>query len=124
MTRALITVADKETVESAMHVMTDNNISSVVVDADGNGQWGILTRRDIVSKIVHGGKNPATTRVKDICSRPVVSVPAETSIRDAAAKLSNSHFSRVTVEQGGKIIGIVTETDIFNAVDKFAWTQE
>ncbi|MEW6169131.1 MAG: isocitrate dehydrogenase (NADP(+)) [Pseudomonadota bacterium] len=124
MTRSLITVGDGETVESAMHVMTDNDISSVVVEPDGKGEWGILTRRDIVAKIVHAGKNPATTRVKDVCTRPVVSVPAEMSIREAAAKISSSNFSRFTVEQSGKIIGIVTETDIFNAVDKFAWAQE
>jgi isocitrate dehydrogenase len=124
MTRSLITVSDGETVESAMHVMTDNDISSVVVEANDQGQWGILTRRDIVTRIVHAGKNPATTRVKDICSRPVVSVPAELSIREAAAKIADTNFSRLTVAQGDKIIGIVTETDIFNAVDKFAWTQE
>jgi isocitrate dehydrogenase len=124
MTRSLITVSDGETVESAMHVMTDNDISSVVVEANDQGEWGILTRRDIVTRIVHAGKNPATTRVKDICSRPVTSVPAEMSIREAAAKISDTNFSRLTVAQGDKIIGIVTETDIFNAVDKFAWTQE
>nr|WP_245903880.1 CBS domain-containing protein [Sinimarinibacterium flocculans] len=124
MTRSLITVSDGETVESAMHVMTDNDISSVVVEPDAKGEWGILTRRDIVTRIVHAGKNPATTRVRDICSRPVTSVPAEMSIREAAAMISDTHFSRLTVAQGEKIIGIVTETDIFNAVDKFAWTAE
>nr|WP_234981544.1 CBS domain-containing protein [Fontimonas thermophila] len=124
MTRSLITVSDNETVESAMHVMADNDISSVVVEPNEQGEWGIVTRRDIVAKIVHPGKNPATTRVKEICTRPVVSVPAEMSIREAAAKISSSNFSRFTVEQGGKIIGIVTETDIFNAVEKFAWAQE
>ncbi|HEX4895608.1 MAG TPA: CBS domain-containing protein [Solimonas sp.] len=124
MTRTLITVTDAETVESAMHVMTDNNVSSVVVEPDAQGAWGILTRRDIVSKIVRAGKNPATTRVKEVCTRPVVSVPAETSIRDAAAKLSDHNFSRLTVEQGGKVIGIVTETDIFNAVEKYGWSAE
>jgi isocitrate dehydrogenase len=121
MTRTLITVTDAETVESAMHVMTENDISSVVVEPDGQGRYGILTRRDIVSKIVRAGKNPATTKVKDIATRPVVSVPAETSIREAATQIADHNFSRLTVAQGEKIIGIVTETDIFNAVEKFGW---
>jgi isocitrate dehydrogenase len=124
MTRSLITVTDEETVESAMHVMTDNDISSVVVEPNAQGVYGILTRRDIVSKIVRGGKNPATTKVKDIATRPTVSVPAETSIREAADHLSEHNFSRLTVTQGDKIIGIVTETDIFNAVEKFGWANE
>jgi isocitrate dehydrogenase len=96
----------------------------VVVEPNGANQWGILTRRDIVTKIVQGGKNPASTKVKDIASRPVVSVPAEMSIREAARLLSERNFSRLTVAQGDKVIGIVTETDIFNAVDKFGWAAE
>lgn len=125
MTRSLITVSDDETVEQAMHLMTDNNISSVVVEPNQEGVWGIITRRDIVAKIVRGaGRNPATTKVKDVASRPIVSVPAETSIRDAAAKISDSNISRFTVVQGKDVIGIVTETDIFNAVEKYGWAVE
>jgi isocitrate dehydrogenase len=125
MTRSLITVSDDETVEQAMHLMTDNNISSVVVEPDQQGVWGIITRRDIVAKIVRGaGRNPATTKVRDVASRPLVSVPAETSIRDAANKISDSSLSRFTVVQGKEVIGIVTETDIFNAVEKYGWAVE
>lgn len=119
MTRSLVTATDDETVESAMHTMTDNGVSSVVVEADARGEWGILTRRDIVSRIVRGGQNPASVKVRDVASRPIVSVPVETSIREAANLLSEKNFSRLTVEQGGRIIGIVTETDIFNAAEKF-----
>ncbi len=124
MTRALITVSGDETVESAMHRMTDNNISSVVVEPDARGEWGILTRRDIVGKIVRGNRSPSTTKVDAIASRPVVSVPAETSIREAAALIADAVYSRLTVTQGDKIIGIVTQTDIFNAVEKFGWAAE
>ena len=121
MTRALITVTDGDTVENAMHLMTDNNISSVVVEPNAKGEWGILTRRDIVTKTVRGGKNLATARVSEIASRPVVSVPVATSIREASELLSEKNFSRLTVEQGGRIIGIVTEKDIFGAIEKFGW---
>ncbi len=125
MTRSLITVTDDETVEQAMHLMTDNDISSLVVEANKDGVWGIITRRDIVAKIVRGaGRNPATTKVRDVASRPIVSVPAETSIRDAASKITDSNISRFTVVQGKDVIGIVTETDIFNAVEKYGWAVE
>jgi len=125
MTRSLITVRDEETVEQAMHVMSDNNVSSVVVEPNAQGEWGILTRRDIVAKIVRGaGRNPGTTKVGEIATRPVVSVPAELSIREAAGRISDSNLSRFTVAHGRDIIGIVTETDIFNAVKKYGWVVE
>jgi isocitrate dehydrogenase len=121
MTRSLVTVGDDETVENAMHAMADNDISSVVVEANAKGEWGILTRRDIITKLVRAGKSTAGVKVASVASRPIVSVPAETSIREAAKLLSEKNFSRLTVEQGGRIIGIVTETDIFNAVEKFGF---
>ncbi|MCC2656421.1 MAG: icd [Panacagrimonas sp.] len=121
MTRSLVTVTDDETVENAMHAMTDNGISSVVVEADADGEWGIVTRRDIISRILNARKSTSTTKVKEIATRPIVSVPVETNIREAAKLLSEKNFSRLTVQQGGRIIGIVTETDIFNAVEKFGF---
>ncbi|MDP3857547.1 MAG: CBS domain-containing protein [Stagnimonas sp.] len=121
MTRTLITVTDAETVEDAMHLMTDNDVSSVVVEPNAKGEWGIITRRDIIAKIVRAGKSPGATKVKDVATRPLKSVPAETLIQEAAAMLADHNFSRLTVEQGGKIIGIVTETDIVKAVEKFGW---
>ncbi|HZP11059.1 MAG TPA: CBS domain-containing protein [Nevskiaceae bacterium] len=124
MTRTLITVTDDETVENAMHVMTENDVSSVAVEPNAKGEWGIITRRDIVTKIVRANKSPSNTKVKDVASRPLFSVPPETSIREASNLLAQKNFSRLTISQGDKVIGIVTETDIFNAVDKFGWVAE
>ena len=119
MTRSLMTVSDDESVEQAMHTMTDNNVSSVVVEPNAAGEWGILTRRDIITKVVRNNKSPASLKVKDIATRPLFSVPAETSIHEAAEILAEKNYSRITISQSGKIIGIVTETDIFNAVEKY-----
>jgi isocitrate dehydrogenase len=123
MTHTLITVSEDETVENAMHVMQQSDISCVVVEPNAQGEWGILTRRDIVTKIVRGNQSPAAVKIKDIASRPVVSVPAEMGIREAAGVLAEKGFSRLTIAQGEKIIGIVTETDIFAAVEKFGWVE-
>jgi isocitrate dehydrogenase len=123
MTRSLITVTDDDSVENAMHQMTQNNVSCIVVEPGKKGGWGIMTRRDIVTKIVHANRNTATAKVSDIASRPLFSVPAETTIREAARILAEKNFSRVAIAQGDKIIGIVTETDIFNSVERFGWVE-
>jgi len=123
MTRSLITVTDEDSVENAMHEMTSNNVSCIVVEPNKKGDWGIMTRRDIVTKIVHANRNTATAKVKDIASRPLFSVPAETTIREAAKILAEKNFSRLAISQGDKVIGIVTETDIFNSVERFGWVE-
>jgi isocitrate dehydrogenase len=123
MTRTLITAGDGETVEQAMHQMHSNNVSCIVIEPNAKGEWGIMTRRDIVTKIVHANKNPATTRVQAVASRPLFSVPAETTIREASRILADRNFSRLAIAQGDRIIGIVTETDIFNSVERFGWVE-
>lgn len=124
MTRTLITVADDSSLEDAMHLMRDNNISSLVVEPGKNGQWGIMTRRDIVTKIVRDNKSPANVRVKNIATRPVVTVIPDSDLHNAAGVMSEHNISRLLVEENEQIIGIVTETDIVQTVERFGWMPE
>ncbi|HXG27900.1 MAG TPA: CBS domain-containing protein [Nevskiales bacterium] len=121
MTRSLVTIADSASVDEAMHRMREADISSIVVEPGETGQWGIMTRRDIVTKIVRDNKSTAQTKVGQIASRPLITVPPETSLNEAAQLIGRKNISRLLVEQNGKIIGIVTETDIFQSVERFGW---
>ncbi len=124
MTRSLITVSNDSSVEDAMHEMRKNDISCIVVEADNEGQWGIMTRRDIVTKIIRGNLSPTETTVGEIASRPVIAVQPGTSLHDASDVLSDKNVSRLLIEEDGAIIGIVTETDIFQTVEEFGWLPE
>ncbi len=124
MTRSLITVDDATTVHDAMHQMRSNEVSSLVVEPNEKGEWGIMTRRDIVTKIVRDNKSPTDITVGQIASRPVVTVAAETSLHEAAGVISDKNISRLLVARDGDIIGITTETDIFGAIEQFGWAPE
>ena len=113
MTRTLITVADSASVDEAMHLMQSENVSSIVVEPNDAGEWGIMTRRDIVTKIVRSNLSPTDTTVGEICSRPVFAVPPDMSLREAASAMADKNFSRLLVEKDGDMIGIASETDIF-----------
>ena len=119
MTRTLITVADSASVDEAMHLMQSENVSSIVVEPNDAGEWGIMTRRDIVTKIVRSNLSPTDTTVGEICSRPVFAVPPDMSLREAASAMADKNFSRLLVEKDGDMIGIASETDIFETVERF-----
>lgn len=125
MTRNMISVPFDTVVDDAMHKMREHKISSVVVEpAEDGGEWGIMTRRDVLSRVVGGNRSTAAVSVGEICSRPVLTVSPETSLLEAAEFLTSHNISRALVEQGGKLIGIATETDIFDAVETFGWIPE
>lgn len=118
----VISVDTTATVMEAMHLMRQKAVSSVLVTPKvKGGQAGIMTQRDIMSKVVTKGKDPKKLKVRQVMSTPLVSVPPDCSLRDAAKLMVKRNIRRVLVAEGGKIIGIVSDTDIFSAVEERGW---
>jgi isocitrate dehydrogenase len=121
MTRLLITVSPRSTVEQAMHMMREHGVSSVLVEPEAAGPWGIMTQRDVVSRIVNANRSPAEVKVGDIATRPLIMVPGHTSLHDCSTRMLAANIRRVVVEQDGVPVGIVSDTDLFRVVDEHGW---
>ncbi len=118
----VISVDTTATVMEAMHLMRQKAVSSVLVTPKVKGdQAGIMTQRDIMSKVVTKGKDPKKLKVRQVMSSPLVTAPPDCSLRDAARLMVKRNIRRVLVAEGGKIIGIVSDTDIFSAVEERGW---
>ena len=118
----VISIKTTATVIDAMHLMRQKGVSSVLVTPTSKGgRYGIMTQRDIVSKVVTKGKDPKNLRVRQVMSSPLSTVPPDCSLREAAHLMVKRNIRRVLVAEGGKIIGIVSDTDIFAAVEERGW---
>ncbi|MFH1056139.1 MAG: CBS domain-containing protein [Candidatus Altiarchaeota archaeon] len=111
MTRGVICVDAKDTVQEAAEVMKKNDISAVIVTKKGDGV-GIITERDIICKIVAVNKNPKKVRIGDVMTSPLVTVKPSASIDDAARAMRNKDIRRLVVSDKGRIIGVLSEFDI------------
>jgi isocitrate dehydrogenase len=80
-----------------------------------------MTKRDIISKVVSQGKDPEKLKVQDVMTKRLITVPPDCPLRDAAALLMEKGIRRVLVRRGREIIGIVSDTDIFRAVEESGW---
>jgi CBS domain-containing protein len=99
--------------------MTDNNIGSVVIvrNTDTNIPVGIVTERDIVR--IAGAEQALTLQipVHEIMSRPVITINSNGSIRDALQTMELNNIRRLPVlNMEKKMVGIVTDKDIFRAL--------
>jgi isocitrate dehydrogenase len=54
-------------------------------------------------------------------SSPVITVSPNTSLRECSALMLEKDIRRVVVAQGNEIVGIVSDTDIFSAVEERGW---
>jgi isocitrate dehydrogenase len=122
MRKPVVRIAGTATVAEAIHRMHERGISSVLVEPQvPGGPYGIMTKRDVLSKVVAAGQDPEKLRVADLMSSPVITVPLSTSLRECSALMLEKGIRRVVVAQGKEIVGIVSDTDIFSAVEERGW---
>ncbi|WP_319020498.1 cyclic nucleotide-binding/CBS domain-containing protein [Alkalilimnicola sp. S0819] len=115
-----VSVPPNTTVEDAMHLMRDRGISSIISRPGEDGQWGIMTQRDVLSRIVSAHRQPASVRVTEVATKPLISVPEDLSLHDCADRMSHHNIRRVcVVDAAGEPIGIISDTDIFASVEQF-----
>ena len=55
-------------------------------------------------------------KVKQIMSRPVITVDPSTLVKDASALLAEKNISGVPVVEGGKLVGIFSEADVLRSI--------
>ncbi len=124
MSRFPVTVAPEATVQQAMHLMRENGVSSVLMEPGEDGLWGIMTQRDVVKRIVHANRSPASVTVSEIATKPLITVPVDMPIWDCSSQMLESNIRRVVVAQEETPLGIVSDTDLFRIVDQFGWITE
>ncbi len=98
-------------VQEAARRMAEEHIGSLLVsDSDGNVR-GIVTDKDLRTKIVAEGRS-LSTPVGDIMASPVVSISSRAVCFDALLYMMKQQIHHLAVEEDGKIIGIITAHDI------------
>ncbi len=111
MSTDIVTIAPDVFIEQAIDVMANKNISCVLVTRHGKAE-GILTEKDILRIIIEQGQNLNQTRIVDVMSFPVITIPPSQSIVSASRLMYEKHLHRLVVADNTGPLGIVTKTDI------------
>jgi CBS domain-containing protein len=116
MTKALISVEPGTTVFQVAKMMEHGGIGAVLVKKDGTPS-GIITDRDFAIKIATQ-KLPLETSVDKVTSYPLETINASETILIAADQMSSKKIRKLAVVEDGKIVGIITSTDLVNQLAK------
>lgn len=107
----VISVAPDASVHKAAVVMTQANCGSVLVMQEGK-LLGILTERDLMTRVVAKALDPASTIVTSVMTRNPRCVPPETKVSDAIVIMIERGFRHLpVVSSGGKIVGVFSVRD-------------
>ena len=111
MTKNVVTVEPEDRALNAAVKMREKGVGALMVVSKGS-PVGILTERDLVRKVIAAKKDPKSTRVADIMSKPLVTTAPNTSVREAAKKMMINDVRRLPVVASGKLVGIITAADL------------
>lgn len=116
MSTKVTTIETGATAAEAARVMAANGISCLVA-IHRQEVAGIVTEKDLLRRIVALHKDPATTQVVDIMSFPIAAIPPTYSVLSAGKKMDTMRLHRLVVmDRDRKVCGIITQTDIMQAV--------
>lgn len=116
MARALILVDSSTTVYQVAKMMEQGGVGAIIVKKT-NLPEGIITDRDFAIKIAVN-KYSLDTPVDKVASYPLQTINANESILTAADFMSKKRIRKLGVVDDGKIVGIVTSTDLVNQLAK------
>lgn len=125
MTSPAVTIAAETPFQEALKLLRDKKFRRLPV-VDGAGKIvGIVSERDML----HASPSPATSlsvwevnyllwklKVSDIMTHNVLTINQDTPVEDAASLMVTHKIGGVpVVDDSGKVVGVITETDIFKA---------
>lgn len=114
MTREIIAIPPDESIESAAVTMTHYGISSLIIKGDTQ-LLGILTERDVLTRVVAQGEDPKQVKVSEVMTSEIISVKPETSIDEASELMLKNRIKKLPVLdplRQDRVIGILSLTDV------------
>ncbi len=111
--RHVVSVAPTATVHAAACVMSRTNSSSVLVIDAANTMLGIVTERDMITRVLSRALDPSLTPITDVMTRSPHCVPPETKVADAVLVMIERGFRHLAVvtTDTNKILGVFSVRD-------------
>jgi sugar-specific transcriptional regulator TrmB/CBS domain-containing protein len=100
-------VSSSDSVLKVADKLLKNNVNSILVSKGGE-VVGIVDQRDILKKVVMGGKDPKNTCASDIMSTPVLTVDSDQSLVEALRVMRQKCIPRLAVVRNGNLVAVLT----------------
>ena len=126
MSSPVVFVDPESKVSYALTLMRRHEIHSLIVDmSEKNQYYGILTTTDIRDKIVAADRNPSELSVREIMSGPITTAKPEWTLKECSRTMQELGVHHLPVADAkGTLIGLISATDIFMAVEETGWKEK
>ena len=98
-------------VVEAARLMREQDIGSLPI-TDDEELVGMITDRDITTRVVAEAADPKMTSVGDVVSRDLISVEPDEDLEEAVQLMASHQVRRLPVVENGRLVGIVAQADV------------
>ena len=107
------TVDGMATVYDALKSMRHIETKCLIVNKrHDDDEVGVLLLSDVARKVIGQNRSPQRVNVYEVMAKPVITVDPEMNIRYCARLFDRFELSRAPVVEHGKVVGIVSFTDM------------
>ena len=106
----LLEFSSATTVREAARAMRDRQVGAALITRDGVLE-GIFTERDIMHRIVADGRDPDTTRLRDVMTKNPDTIEPDELAVEALRRMTTRGYRHLPVVDNGRLVGIVSRRD-------------
>lgn len=123
MTKNVKVVREDTNLHEVVATFSSFDINSLIV-VQGERPVGIITTKDALVRTFEHGMPVTAMTAGMVASSPLVTIDEETTVEEAALLMKRSRIKHLPVVSDGKLVGIVSDTDIMFAVPSMLSTME
>ena len=102
-------------IDQALETMKEKGVRSVLVSHQGE-VMGILSKTDILFKVMSQGRNPGKVRLREVMTSPVLAVDPKSTVQDTLAMMDKHVVRQLIVSSSSAVLGMVYRDDIFERI--------
>jgi CBS domain-containing protein len=99
----------------AITLMKERNARSVLVSHDGE-VIGIVSKTDILFKVMSPGRNPVKVKLREIMNSPVLALDPKATVQEALSIMDKHVIRQIIVSSNAAVLGTVARDDIFEKI--------
>jgi CBS domain-containing protein len=116
MSSPVVTLAEDATSNKVATLMDENDLGCVIVTNKAGKPVGIITERDLVIRVLAKNLVPDAVKAKEIMTSPLVTIQPDTTISEAARRMSRLDIRRLGVVYKGNLVGLLSSKDILGVM--------
>jgi signal-transduction protein with cAMP-binding, CBS, and nucleotidyltransferase domain len=116
MSSPAITVEENAPANRVAELMDKHKVGCIIVTTKEEKPIGIITERDLVSRVLAKNAKPDTLKAEEVMTTPLITIEPDAAIADTARRMSRLNIRRLGVVYKGRLVGIISSKDILGVM--------